>query len=67
MAFVPEDRRKQGLVTESSVARNVAGVIRGGLTRAGLLTSPAENGAAAPWAGRLAGQDQRARHARRPR
>ena len=25
MAFVPEDRRKQGLVTESSVARNVAG------------------------------------------
>ena len=25
MAFVPEDRRKQGLVTEGSVARNVAG------------------------------------------
>ena len=26
MAFVPEDRRKQGLITEGSVARNVAGV-----------------------------------------
>ena len=32
MAFIPEDRRKQGLVTEASVARNVAGVIRGGLS-----------------------------------
>src|SRR3954468_5729535 len=54
MAFVPEDRRQQGLVTESSVARNITGVIRGGMTRAGLLTSRAENAAAAPWAGRLA-------------
>ena len=53
MAFVPEDRRKQGLVTESSVARNVAGVIREGLTRFGLLTTGAENRAAAPWASRL--------------
>ncbi|SDE04728.1 sugar ABC transporter ATP-binding protein [Nocardioides lianchengensis] len=53
MAFVPEDRRKQGLVTEASVARNVAGVIRRGLTTAGLLTGRAENRAAAPWAGRL--------------
>ncbi|MDP3890063.1 sugar ABC transporter ATP-binding protein [Nocardioides sp.] len=53
MAFVPEDRRKQGLVTEASVARNVAGVIRRGLTTAGLLTSGAENRAAAPWADRL--------------
>ncbi len=53
MAFVPEDRRKQGLVTEASVARNVAGVIRGGLARAGLITAGAENHAAGPWAGRL--------------
>ncbi|WP_205472712.1 sugar ABC transporter ATP-binding protein [Nocardioides sp. SYSU D00038] len=53
MAFVPEDRRKQGLVTEASVARNVAGVIRRGLTTAGLLTGRAENRAARPWAGRL--------------
>ena len=25
MAFVPEDRRQQGLVTEGSVARNITG------------------------------------------
>ena len=53
MAFVPEDRRAQGLVTEASVARTVASVIRGGLARAGLLTAGAENRAAGPWAGRL--------------
>ena len=35
MAFIPEDRRKQGLVTEASVARNVAGVIRRRLARPG--------------------------------
>lgn len=53
MAFVPEDRRQQGLVTESSVARNVAGVIRRRLSTAGLITSHAENKASGPWAGRL--------------
>jgi rhamnose transport system ATP-binding protein len=53
MAFIPEDRRKQGLITESSVARNIAAVIRRGLTRGGLLSSAAENTAAGPWAGRL--------------
>ena len=53
MAFIPEDRRKQGLVTEASVARNVAGVIRRGLTRGGVLTQRAENRAAGPWAGKL--------------
>jgi rhamnose transport system ATP-binding protein len=53
MAFIPEDRRKQGLVTESSVARNIAAVIRRNLTRGGLLASRAENRAAGPWAGRL--------------
>ena len=53
MAFVPEDRRKQGLVTEASVAHNVAGVIRRGLSKAGLLTQKAESEAAGPWAGRL--------------
>ncbi len=50
MAFVPEDRRKQGLVTESSVAGNIAGVIRTKLSRAGLLTHRSENRASAPWA-----------------
>ena len=53
MAFIPEDRRKQGLVIDSSVTRNVAGVIRRGIARAGLLTTSMENRAAAPWAGRL--------------
>jgi rhamnose transport system ATP-binding protein len=53
MAFVPEDRRKQGLVTDESVARNVATVIRRGLTRAGVLTSAAETRASGPWAARL--------------
>jgi rhamnose transport system ATP-binding protein len=53
MAFIPEDRRKQGLVIDSSVAQNVAGVIRGSLSRLGLITARAENRAAGPWAGRL--------------
>jgi rhamnose transport system ATP-binding protein len=54
IAFVPEDRRQQGLVTESSIAENIASVIRGHLTKYGLLTDDAENRAAAPWAGTLA-------------
>ncbi len=53
MAFVPEDRRKQGLVIDASVTRNVAGVIRSGLARVGVLTSRSENRAAGPWASRL--------------
>src|SRR3954468_12193667 len=38
MAFIPEDRRKQGLVIDASVARNIAGVIRGRLSKVGILT-----------------------------
>ncbi len=53
MAFVPEDRRRQGLVTEASVAGNIAGVIRRTLTTGGLLTRSAENKAVVGWAGRL--------------
>jgi len=53
MAFVPEDRRQQGLVTESSVTRNVAGVIRKRLAKLGLLTTAMENAAARPWASTL--------------
>ena len=53
MAFIPEDRRKQGLVIDASVSRNVAGVIRTRLSRGGLLTQRAENAASAPWAARL--------------
>jgi rhamnose transport system ATP-binding protein len=53
MAFIPEDRRRQGLVIDASVASNGPGVIRSSLTRAGLLTQAVENRAAAPWAARL--------------
>jgi rhamnose transport system ATP-binding protein len=53
MAFVPEDRRLQGLVTEGSIARNIASVIRRGLVKAGLLTSRSEMRAADEWAARL--------------
>ncbi|MCD5353982.1 sugar ABC transporter ATP-binding protein [Kineosporia mesophila] len=53
MAFIPEDRRKQGLVTDASVAENIAGVIRRGLAKGGLLTKAQENRAVAPWAARL--------------
>ena len=53
VAFIPEDRRKQGLVTEASVAHNVAAVIRPKLTRAGFLSQAAENSAASEWAARL--------------
>ncbi|MBT0771596.1 sugar ABC transporter ATP-binding protein [Kineosporia sp. J2-2] len=53
MAFIPEDRRKQGLVTEASVAENIAGVIRRNLAVGGLLTRGRENRAVSPWASRL--------------
>ncbi|WP_411698636.1 sugar ABC transporter ATP-binding protein [Conyzicola sp.] len=53
LALVPEDRRKQGLVLESSVARNTTMAIRRNLARFGLLFSPAENRAAREWASRL--------------
>jgi rhamnose transport system ATP-binding protein len=53
LALVPEDRRKQGLVLESSVARNVTLAIRNQLARAGLITSGAESRAASVWASRL--------------
>ncbi len=53
MAFIPEDRRKQGLVIDASVTRNVAGVIRKGLSKGGLITAAMENKASGPWASRL--------------
>ncbi|PVG81942.1 D-xylose ABC transporter ATP-binding protein [Nocardioides gansuensis] len=53
MAFIPEDRRKQGLVTQASVAHNVSAAVRSRLSRWGFLTSGAESRAAGPWAGRL--------------
>src|SRR6478735_7061490 len=53
MAMVPEDRRQQGLVIQGSVGKNIASVIRGELTKAGLLTAGSEYRAARPWASRL--------------
>ena len=53
MALVPEDRRQQGLVMESSIARNATATRRRSLSRAGLLTSRAENQSARHWGERL--------------
>lgn len=53
LGLVPEDRRKQGLVLESSVSRNSTLAIRKGLTRWGFLRNKAENSSAAVWASRL--------------
>ena len=53
LALVPEDRRKQGLVLESSVARNTTMAIQRTLSRFGLLFSSKENEAARQWASRL--------------
>ncbi|WP_448002795.1 sugar ABC transporter ATP-binding protein [Agromyces bauzanensis] len=53
LALVPEDRRKQGLVLDESVTRNITLAIRGSLAKAGLLWGGPENRAAATWASRL--------------
>lgn len=53
LALVPEDRRKQGLVVDSTVTRNLTLAIRDRLSRFGLLLSRDENRAAATWAGRF--------------
>ena len=53
LALVPEDRRKQGLVLDESVTRNVTLAIRSKLAKWGLLWGGAENRAAQEWASRL--------------
>lgn len=53
MALVPEDRRKQGLVLDDGVARNLTLTTRSKLARGGLLWSGLENEAAGEWAQRL--------------
>jgi rhamnose transport system ATP-binding protein len=53
VAFVPEDRRLQGLVTASSVSRNVTSVVRRRLVRLGLVAAAQEAAVAGRWAGRL--------------
>ncbi len=53
LALVPEDRRKQGLVLDDGVARNITLAIRGQLAKLGLLWNKRENEAAKVWASRL--------------
>ena len=53
LALVPEDRRKQGLVVDATVASNVTDAIRPTLTKYGLITTRRENSAAQVWARKL--------------
>jgi rhamnose transport system ATP-binding protein len=53
LALVPEDRRKQGLVLEESVARNSTLAIRNKLSKLGFIRGAAENESARVWASRL--------------
>jgi rhamnose transport system ATP-binding protein len=53
MGFVPEDRRKQGLVMNLSVARNITLTLRHRFATAGLINGAAERRAAQDWSKRL--------------
>ncbi|WP_427118168.1 sugar ABC transporter ATP-binding protein [Pseudarthrobacter scleromae] len=53
IGFVPEDRRKQGLVMELSVSRNLTLTLRKKLSRLGLLTNRAEARSTGEWAKKL--------------
>ncbi len=53
IAFVPEDRRKQGLVMEMSIQHNITLTLRDSLARFGLIRRPEESAAADDWAKRL--------------
>jgi rhamnose transport system ATP-binding protein len=49
LGFVPEDRRKQGLVMDLSVARNAALTLRHSLARFGIIDGSRERSEAASW------------------
>jgi rhamnose transport system ATP-binding protein len=53
IGFVPEDRRKQGLVMDLSVAKNATLTLRNRLARFGLISGARETSAAHDWSGRL--------------
>jgi rhamnose transport system ATP-binding protein len=53
VALVPEDRRQQGLVLESSIERNITSTRWRSLAKLGLLFGGAERRFADSWAGRL--------------
>lgn len=53
LGFVPEDRRKQGLVMELSVAKNATLALRKKLARFGLISGAREQQLAGDWSDRL--------------
>ena len=53
IGFVPEDRRKQGLVLDLSVSRNATLTLRNSLARFGLISGRREREAAEEWSQRL--------------
>lgn len=53
LGFVPEDRRKQGLVMNLSVMRNTALTLREKLARFGIIDARSEARSAAEWSERL--------------
>jgi rhamnose transport system ATP-binding protein len=53
IGFVPEDRRKQGLVMDLSVAKNATLTLRKALARFGLINGRAERRVAEEWSKRL--------------
>ncbi|GAA2972608.1 rhamnose transport system ATP-binding protein [Microbacterium terrae] len=53
IALVPEDRRKQGLVLDDGVSRNITLAIRKKLAKWGLIWTGLENEAGKVWASRL--------------
>ncbi|MDO4259442.1 MAG: sugar ABC transporter ATP-binding protein [Actinomycetaceae bacterium] len=53
LAFVPEDRRKQGLVMEMSVLRNAALTLRNALGRLGIINPAKESRLAEQWCTKL--------------
>ena len=53
LALVPEDRRKQGLVTDATVGGNTVMAIRRQLAKFGFITTGIENRAAREWATKL--------------
>ncbi|MGA7207203.1 MAG: sugar ABC transporter ATP-binding protein [Specibacter sp.] len=53
IGFVPEDRRKQGLVMELNVSRNLTLTLRRKLSKFGLLTNGAEAATTHEWAKKL--------------
>tara|TARA_R100000365_G_scaffold3681_1_gene13439 strand:- start:7684 stop:9216 length:1533 start_codon:yes stop_codon:yes gene_type:complete len=53
IGFVPEDRRKQGLVLDLSVTRNIALTLRDALARFGIISARRERAVTDDWARRL--------------